>query len=87
MSVILPVWPARFQDSDFREFVESLFREQAPAHMRLQFFWMTTKEMKKFESVYFSWITSLKEGRGENKYQSLSKELVGLLSESNTILV
>lgn len=85
MSVLLPAWPARFQDKDFREFVESLFREHAPAHIRQQFLWLSSKEMKKFESVYFSWLTALTKGRTGQEYQSLSRELIIQLAGSNTI--
>ncbi len=86
MSVIMPAWPARFQESDFRDFAESLFRENAPAHMRQQFFWLSVKEMKKFESVYFSWLTSLRESGGIGEaYHSLSKELIMIIAGSQNI--
>lgn len=85
MSVLLPAWPARFQDNDFREFAEGLFREHAPAHMKQQFFWLSVKDMKKFESVYFSWLTALKEDKSGSNYQSLSRELIMMLVKSNTI--
>jgi hypothetical protein len=55
MTVVLPAWPARFQDAGFRQFVEGLFREYAPVHMKLQFKWLGISKMKKFETIYFDW--------------------------------
>ncbi|HVZ25118.1 MAG TPA: hypothetical protein VG842_03645, partial [Sediminibacterium sp.] len=59
MSVVLPAWPARFQDPGFRQVTESLFREYSPAHLKLQFFWLSLNRMKKFEDVYFEWKAGL----------------------------
>lgn len=59
MSVVLPAWPARFQDPGFRQVTESLFREYSPAHLKLQFFWLGPSRMKKFEDVYFEWRAGL----------------------------
>lgn len=85
MSVVLPSWPARFQDRDFREFVESLFREHAPAHVRQRFFWFSVKALKAFESVYFSWLVSIKENRAGEESRSLSKQMIALLAGSDKI--
>lgn len=86
MSVIMPAWPARFQENDFREFAESLFREHAPAHMRQQFFWLSVKEMKRFESVYFAWLQSLQQTGVVGLVDSLlSKELMAIIAGSQNI--
>lgn len=79
MSVVLPAWPARFQEDDFHEFTESLFREHAPAHIKQQFLWLSLKEMKRFESVYFPWLAALKNDKTSSQYQSLCKELILML--------
>lgn len=59
MTVVLPAWPARFQDTGFRVFTETLFREHTPAHIKLQFKWLSIPKMKKFENIYFEWRESM----------------------------
>jgi len=59
MTVVLPAWPTRFQDKGFRIFTENLFREYAPAHIKLQFKWLGIDKMKKFEDLFFDWRESM----------------------------
>ncbi len=59
MTVVLPAWTARFQDTGFRVFVENLFREHTPAHIKLQFKWLGIEKMKRFETLYFDWRESM----------------------------
>jgi hypothetical protein len=60
MTVVLPAWPARFQDPGFRSFAMDLFRMHTPAHIRLYFHWLNVSDMKEFEDLYPNWITALK---------------------------
>lgn len=59
MSILLPEWPARFQDDVFKDFVKDLFRQESPAHLRLNFFWLNIQEMSVFEGLYSSWLEEL----------------------------
>ena len=63
----LPSWPARFQDPEFRAFVESLFNNEAPAHLCFQFLWLGVEKMNTFESAYFPWLDTLRSGSGIEK--------------------
>ncbi len=56
ITVVLPSWPARFQEPEFRAFTEDLFRSGAPAYLRIKFLWLGVTEMKKFENLYFPWL-------------------------------
>ncbi|MBS1635979.1 MAG: hypothetical protein JST26_08645 [Bacteroidetes bacterium] len=60
ISVVLPSWPARFQEPEFRTYVEDLFRNSAPAYLQIHFIWLGAAKMKEFEHTYFEWIESLK---------------------------
>jgi hypothetical protein len=55
-SIILPYWPLRFKNMNFRNYMESLFRSEAPAHVFLKICWVDEKEMTLFEEAYSSWI-------------------------------
>jgi hypothetical protein len=79
VSVVLPAWPARFQDTSFREFTESLFAEHAPAHLRLRFLWLNPDRFRAFETVYFDWIDAIREGRDTQRCAELSEQLTTVL--------
>lgn len=55
-TVVLPSWPARFQDLGFRSHLQNLFRKHGPAHVRFNFKWMGMTEMEHFEKVYQTWL-------------------------------
>ena len=63
LTVVLPSWPARFQDDKFRSFVERTFIENTPAHLRLDFIWLDMAKMKTFETIYFNWLTELNKNK------------------------
>ncbi|RLA13914.1 MAG: hypothetical protein DRQ52_05305 [Gammaproteobacteria bacterium] len=58
-SIILPAWPAEFQDMRMRDFVEETLRRQAPAHLALRICWINYGQMQIFESRYRAWERSL----------------------------
>jgi hypothetical protein len=61
LTVLLPAWPARFQNLNFRTFVMDVFRQQTPAHIRLYFQWLNVSRMKEFEEMYPHWIEAMKD--------------------------
>jgi hypothetical protein len=44
----------------FRNYMETLFREEAPAHILLKICWVDPAEMKAFEEAYSVWIKARK---------------------------
>lgn len=56
VSVILPFWVNKFKNMSFRNYVESLFRKEAPAHVFLKICWVDKDEMKKFETALTEWM-------------------------------
>jgi hypothetical protein len=61
-TVVLPYWPIRFQRAEFREFIETTLRQEAPAHVFLRICWVDTKHMKEFEDAYCHWVSTLRIG-------------------------
>lgn len=59
ISVILPYWPERFRNIDFRRFVERTLRLEAPAHVALKIAWLDVRQMREFEVAYREWLTQL----------------------------
>ncbi len=79
MSVVFPSWPARFQDKNFREAAESLFRLNSPAHVKINFIWMNLSNLKKFESLYFDWKNFMSNDSDNVTRNELREALVQML--------
>jgi hypothetical protein len=54
-SLILPDWPARFQENHFKDFVENEVRERIPAHVKVGIHWLDLREFEAFENIYLKW--------------------------------
>ncbi len=59
MSIILPSWPADFQESRFRDYVEETLRRESPSHIFPRICWVSHGQMLEFEQVYRAWERSL----------------------------
>ena len=59
VSVILPYWPQRFRNQNFRRFVEQTLRLEAPAHVALKICWVDVCQMRDFEVAYRDWLKQL----------------------------
>jgi hypothetical protein len=58
-SVVLPCWPAHFDDMAFREYFENKIREEAPAHVMLKICWLNNELLSDFEIRYKAWVEAL----------------------------
>lgn len=59
VSIILPYWPVRFRDRNFRRLVERTLRLEAPAHVALRICWVDVSQMHQFETAYQKWLREL----------------------------
>lgn len=60
-SVILPYWPERFRDLDFRRFFEKTMRTEAPAHISLKICWVNYTTMQTFQALFKTWLEALRD--------------------------
>jgi hypothetical protein len=60
-SVLLPYWPQRFRDLDFRRFFEKTMRTEAPAHISLKICWINYTAMQTFQVLYKHWTDALRD--------------------------
>jgi hypothetical protein len=60
MTVMLPDWPRRNRDENFRKLVEKTIRLEAPAHIKVYLQWQDITHMQSFEHCYFTWLSHLK---------------------------
>jgi hypothetical protein len=81
MSVVLPDWPARFQNLSFRSCLEGLFKYHAPAHLKLHIQWFNVNKMIKFEPIFLKWKQSLATNRNNDD----ALEIISLLNDRSDI--
>lgn len=56
--VILPYWPGRFINKDYRKFMERTLRMEAPAHVFLCICWVNCRHITEFERSYKAWLVA-----------------------------
>lgn len=57
ISLVFPGWLERYQDANFRQFVERTVLEETPAHLSARVLWKEKKkEMQAFELAYHAWL-------------------------------
>ncbi len=54
--VLLPFWPERFIDRDFRKFLENKLKIEAPAHVFLTICWISPEHMEELEQAWKIWL-------------------------------
>ncbi|HKJ40506.1 MAG TPA: hypothetical protein VKA27_00380 [Sunxiuqinia sp.] len=55
VSIVLPNWPARFQDERFNDYVYELINERIPAHIGNSILWIDLNKFNVFEEKYRVW--------------------------------
>jgi uncharacterized protein YegP (UPF0339 family) len=61
-TAVVPYWPQRFQNMDFRRYFEATLRSEVPAHIHLKICWVDRAAMVEFEQAFFGWL-KLKSGK------------------------
>lgn len=56
ISVVLPAWPERFKDMNFRRYFERALRLETPAHIALKICWVNCEQLEGFEKAYKNWL-------------------------------
>ncbi|MGB3466038.1 MAG: hypothetical protein WBA74_12240, partial [Cyclobacteriaceae bacterium] len=54
--VVVPGWPGRMDNIDFRGYFERTMRQEAPAHIFLNICWISYAQMETFEYHYKIWL-------------------------------
>ncbi|WP_373522605.1 hypothetical protein [Aquiflexum sp.] len=72
ISIVLPDWPARFQDKSFRSYMHDLIAERVPAHIEANVYWLGLDDMIAFEKAHQVWI-NLKIDQKESNLKKIKK--------------
>ncbi|MEM8525029.1 MAG: hypothetical protein AAGG68_10315 [Bacteroidota bacterium] len=84
-TVVLPYWPARFQNWEFRTFVEQTLRREAPAHIYLRICWISGCQMQEFEQAYCAWLEAQRLGETSCNRTEALNNLIDILSKLKNI--
>lgn len=77
LTILLPTWPSRFQNSAFKKYINQFIAESMPVHNIVNICWLNFEQMKEFEYRYDSYMDT---SDPVNKELELSKLLTLLLS-------
>ncbi|MEL7163156.1 MAG: hypothetical protein AAFN92_20520, partial [Bacteroidota bacterium] len=84
ITVLLPSWPFRFQNANFREFFEASLRRETPAHLALKICWLDPKQMRDFEARHRRWLATL--GTPDNCARATAQDrLIAFLDQMTTV--
>ncbi len=68
---VLPAYAGRFQNMDFRRYVEETIRLETPAHILPKICWVDADQMAKFEQAYRDWVSLHAGATHANRQQKL----------------
>ena len=94
VTAVVPYWPERYQDMDFRRFFEKTLREEIPAHIHVKICWVDEEDMKRFEDLFFKWLElkalplhEVLDGDPEDDdyFLNVQKNLISTLESFNSI--
>ena len=55
ITVVMPAWPQRFKDMNFRNFMARFIREQTPAHIFAKVCWVSLDQWDQFRRAHDEW--------------------------------
>jgi hypothetical protein len=84
ITVVLPAWPLRFSNQDFRRFVERTFRSETPAHVLPRICWVDQDQMGEFERAYQKWLLT-RFGSSRGSTSKALNELIDVLSRLRSV--
>lgn len=81
MTLIMPSWPVRFQESNFRRMFENTLYEEAPIHIHATIHWLDYEVVHLFEAYYFAWMELLINQNSMEDQMYQAYQLITMLQE------
>jgi len=78
-TVVVPYWPTRFRQRDFRPFFERTLRLETPAHVFVRICWIDVCQMRAFETAYRRWLDALSHSSDDCDLPGAQRALVDIL--------
>ena len=61
LTFVVPKWTERYQDEEFKKFVENTIREETPAHIITHIKWLDQNEMQGFDKAFHSFLSRIRQ--------------------------
>ncbi|MHA7129200.1 hypothetical protein [Algoriphagus namhaensis] len=74
-TLVLPDWPARFQEKQFKSFLKELVQQRVPSHIKVQIHWLDFMDFGEFEGLYFDWKSLQKKGADQTSRKEVALKL------------
>jgi len=71
ISLLLPDWPIRMQNLEFRKFVQRTLDENCPAHLAAQCYWLNAAQMTEFKRLHAVWAPLRSKYADQNALRSM----------------
>ena len=81
MTLVFPLWPARFQSALFRRSVEEMILTENPAHIATNILWLTLEDMEDFENAYQAWMELKASDAVKTAIDEASKRVMNLIEK------
>ena len=78
LSLIIPDWPLRFQNTEFRAYLKSIIQEHIPAQFKYDLFYLNMNQLSLFEDTYLNWLDK-KKSDAINEADVYALQLIQLL--------
>ena len=78
LSFIIPDWPLRFQNTEFRAYLKSIIQEHIPAQFKYDLFYLNMNQLSLFEDTYLNWLDK-KKSDAINEADVYALQLIQLL--------
>ncbi|MCR9173733.1 MAG: hypothetical protein NXI10_14620 [bacterium] len=86
ITVVLPNWTARFNDSEFQYYLESMIRKHTAAHVGVHFKWVDLHTFAQFEVMYDLWLKeNAKEELNFTMLNEVSNELMTFIKNAKSV--
>lgn len=80
ISVILPTWPGRFTEPNFKQLIIDTLIAEIPAHITIKTCWFDQAKMQDFETTYQGWLQQLSNSQDStNLSDNYKSRLIALL--------
>ncbi|MGE0665174.1 MAG: hypothetical protein AB7O49_01345 [Sphingomonadales bacterium] len=86
VSVVLPYWPERFRNLNFRALLERTLREEAPAHVQVKICWISQSQMTELDAAHRAWRAAWAAPKiNATTVRNTAKRLIDILEALNTV--
>lgn len=86
VTAVVPYWPERFRNMDFRRFFEATLRQEAPAHVHIKICWVDQEAMGNFEEAYRNWLEENAKPKPDRIHRAtLQNKLIAVLASLRSV--